>query len=308
VAAKPRRRRSADPGRASLGAWRRDARAQLRSSGIQNAAGEADFIVAHVLGLSRIELTLNRDRVLDARERRRLSRILSRRQARVPMQYLLQDVDFSGLHLEVRRGVFIPRPETEGLVERILARVGPKPLGWVAEVGTGTGAIALALAAARPGLRVMATDISPAAVRQARRNARQLGLEDRVRFFQGDLTRPLERRRRTFAGNLLAVVSNPPYVAWQEKKRLPPEVVEHEPHEALFAREDGLAIIRRLVARAAALLPGGGLLALEIGERQGDRVERLLKDAAHWDEIRIERDLAGRERYALARRRPAEEG
>src|SRR5262249_18386479 len=137
------------------------------------------------------------------------------------------------------------------------------------------------------------------------RNAVRLKLEDRVQFLKGDLTEPIERR--TEPGTVLAVVSNPPYVAWRERKRLPPEVVDHEPHAALFAGEDGLFIVRRLVERAGALLPEGGLLAVEIGETQGPRVRRLLKDARCWDEIRIERDLAGRERYALARRKPAKE-
>jgi release factor glutamine methyltransferase len=215
------------------------------------------------------------------------------------MQYLLQDVDFSGLRLEVRPGVFIPRPETEGLVERVLALL-PDREGRVADVGTGTGAIALALAAARPRLRVLATDISADAIRQARRNAKRLSLSERVQFVRGDLIAPLERK---WEGALLAVVSNPPYIAFAERKILPPDVVDYEPHEALFAREHGLAVIRRLARSAVKLLEPGGLLALEIGEGQGDRVGRVLEGAGHWVAIRIERDLAGKDRYALARRK-----
>jgi release factor glutamine methyltransferase len=259
---------------------------------------DADLIAAHVLGISRIQLILQSDRALTPSEKRRLTHLLIKRAERVPLQYLLQDVEFSGLRLEVRRGVFIPRPETEGLVERVLALLPPTP-GWIADIGTGTGAIALALAFARPDLRVVATDISEAAIRQARRNAKHLGLENRVTFVTGDLTGPLESRWKS---ELLAVVSNPPYIAFAERTMLPPDVVLHEPHEALFAREQGMAAIRRLAGRAVKLLGPDGFLALEIGEGQRDRVARTLHRAGHWARIRIERDLAGKDRYAIAER------
>ncbi len=294
---KDRRRPSAEPKPGSLGGWRRDARSRLKGSGIERPDVDADLIAAHVLGISRIELIVQSHRTLTASEKRRLARLLERRTQRVPMQYLLEDVEFSGLRLQVRRGVFIPRPETEGLVERVLALL-PREPGWVADVGTGTGAIALALASSRRSLCVLATDISSDAIRQARRNAKRLELETRVTFMQGDLTRPLEPK---WTNRLLAVVSNPPYIAFAERKLLAPDVVEYEPHEALFAREHGMAAIRRLAQNAARLLRPGGFLALEIGEGQRDRVARTLYQAGHWAEIRIERDLAGKDRYALAR-------
>lgn len=295
---KPQRRPSAEPAAGSLGGWRRGARARLRSSGNETPGVDADLIAAHVLGISRIQLILQSDRALTPSEKRRLTHLLIKRAERVPLQYLLQDVEFSGLRLEVRRGVFIPRPETEGLVERVLALLPPTP-GWIADIGTGTGAIALALAFARPDLRVVATDISEAAIRQARRNAKHLGLENRVTFVTGDLTGPLESRWKR---ELLAVVSNPPYIAFAERTMLPSDVVLHEPHEALFAREQGMAAIRRLAGRAVKLLGPDGFLALEIGEGQRDRVARTLHRAGHWARIRIERDLAGKDRYAIAER------
>ena len=294
---KDRRRPSAEPKPGSLGGWRRDARARLGASGIERPDVDADLIASHVLGISRIELIVQSDRTLKASEKRRLTQLLDQRCERVPMQYLLQDVEFSGLRLEVRPGVFIPRPETEGLVERVLALL-PRQPGWVADIGTGTGAIALALAAARPGLCILATDISSDAIRQARRNAKRLGLEKRVAFMHGHLMTPLEPK---WTNQLLAVVSNPPYIAFAERKALPRDVVEYEPHQALFAREHGLAAIRALAQNAARLLRPGGFLALEIGEGQRDRVARTLHQTGHWAEIRIERDLAGKDRYALAR-------
>ena len=295
--AKGPRRPSAEPAPGSLGAWRREARSRLKHSGIEHPEVDADLIAAFVLGVSRIEIILQSDRILNPSETRRLTQLLTGRTERVPMQYLLEDVEFCGLRLEVRRGVFIPRPETEGLVERVLALLPPGP-GWVADIGTGTGAIALALAAARRDLHIVATDISRDALRQARRNARRLGLEKRVTFMHGHLLTPLEPK---WTHRLLAVVSNPPYIAFSERKGLPPDVIQYEPHEALFARDHGLAAIRALAKNAARLLWPGGALALEIGEGQRDRVARALHQAGHWGEIRIERDLAGKDRYALAR-------
>ena len=252
----------------------------------------------HVLGLGAVDLVLSRDRALSPAETRRLGRLLARRAARVPLQYLLGDVDFRGLRLAVNRAVLIPRPETEGLVERVLAFLGPRARGLVVDVGTGSGAIALALAAERPGIEVWATDVSPAALRVARGNARRTGLSGRVRFFQGDLTAPIEGADALRP--LCALVSNPPYVAPRDRRRLAPEL-SHEPPEALFAASGGMAVIRRLLPRAARLLEPGGLVALEIGEDQGERVMALLRTAP-WREARVERDLAGKVRYALARR------
>jgi release factor glutamine methyltransferase len=282
-----------------VGEWRHRARTRLADHGIESAAAEADLLVAHVLGLTRLELTLARDRLLSPAARTRLARLLGKRLRRVPIQYLVGEVDFAGVRLRVGPGVLIPRPETEGLVERVAARLGSAPATAI-DVGTGSGAIALALAVLQPRLTVWGTDVSPAALRRARQNARRLGLAGRVRFSRGDLLGSLSGARRP--RDLIAVVSNPPYVAREDRKRLPPEVRNHEPGEALFAGRDGLAVIVRLLPAAAAALPAGGLLALEIGEDQGARVRALLRGSGDWEKIAIERDLAGRDRYALALR------
>lgn len=278
--------------------WRRAARELFRREGFEAAATEADLIAAHVLDHRRVDLALAGDRELSVTDRRRLSRLLHKRLAHVPLQYLLGKVDFAGVHLNVRPGVFIPRPETEGLVDRVLEQVKPGVATTVLDVGTGSGAIALALAAARPELSVWGTDCSPLAVRTARENTDRLGLGERVRFFVGDLTRPVRGQRPRFP--IGAVVSNPPYIARGDRKRLAPEVKDHEPEEALFAESGGMAVIARLVPQASALLPTGGLLALEIGEDLGERVERLLRSSGSWHNVRIEPDLAGKDRYALA--------
>lgn len=287
------------PSARTLEAWRRAARAYLDT--LESPAAEADHIAAHVLRLSRLELTLHGTRELTAAERRRLARLLHKRKQRIPLQVLLGEVDFAGVLLRVRAGVFIPRPETEGLVERVAAFLDGKTPATAVDACTGSGAVAVALAAAVPGLRVWATERSSRALRLARENARRLHLVGRVRCFSGDLLEPVARRRPPHP--LLAVACNPPYIAPEDRRRLAPEVVDHEPHEALFAGERGLAVIRRLVPQAAARLAPGGLLALEIGEDQGERVSALLGASGDWDRVRIERDLAGRDRYALAVRR-----
>ena len=282
----------------NLGEWRKAARRLLTTHRIQS--DEADWIAGHVLGLSRGQLAINKDRELSVPERRRLSRILHQRLGHVPLQYMLGDVDFSGVVLKVRPGVFIPRPETEGLVDHILEFVGRENPVTILDVGTGCGAIALAVASARPCLRVWATDASEPAVRLARHNAGRLGLDGRVTVVAGDLTLPFQKRKPRCP--LRVVVSNPPYISFAERKLLSPEILEHEPELALFAKDRGTAVIGRLAPQAARMLSRGGLFALEIGEAQGRRVREMLVQSGDWVRVRIKKDLAGKDRYALALR------
>jgi release factor glutamine methyltransferase len=281
----------------TLGEWRRAAAEDFRADGFESPAAEADAIAGHVLDLSRSELVINGKRPLDPAEGRRLSLLVHRRLDHVPLQYVLGNVDFAGVCLRVRRGVFIPRPETEGLVERVLDVFEPGSRGTMVEGGTGTGAIGVWVAMKRPGMTVLATDLSSRAVGLARINARALGLEGRVQVFEGDLLDPISS-----AIPLAAVVSNPPYIAGSDSSMLAPEVIDHEPHLALFADDEGMAVIRRLVVEAAPRLEDRGLLALEIGDHQGERVKALLGSSGDWTRVRIEQDLAGKDRYALALR------
>ena len=200
-----------------------------------------------------------------------------------------------GLPLRVTRDTLIPRPETELLVEAVLdwAPGRPRPLR-ILDVGTGTGAIALALAAHLPTAEVSACDLSPAALAVARQNAASLDLGDRVRFVESDVLSAFLNEPP-----FDAIVSNPPYVPTTDAATLQPEVVGHEPHLALFAGEDGLAIYRRLIPQAHAALRVGGLLALEFGFGQRDTLHALLQG---WSDIRFLDDYAGIPRVALATR------
>jgi len=229
----------------------------------------------------------------DVTERART--LAARRAAGEPLQYVTGIAGFRRLDLAVGPGVLIPRPETESVAGRAMERLPPG--GSAADVGTGSGAIALSIADERPDARVLATDSSNAALEWARRNAYDLGLS--VELFRCDLLDglPAELQR-----HLDVCVSNPPYVSFSERHILPADVLEHEPPEALFAGEDGLQMIEKVAGEALRWLRRGGWLVLEIGERQGLGVRRLLEEKGY-DEVSILPDLAGRHRIAEGKRR-----
>lgn len=275
----------------------------LAAKGVERARLDAEHLLAHALGLRRLDLYLQHDRPLEPEEREAFRPLLKRRAAREPLQYVLGRQPFRELDLVVDPRVLIPRPETEVLVGAVLERVG----GWAAEgeeralealdVGTGSGAIALSLAREGPFARVVATDASPEALEVARINRAEAGLQDRVELRAGAGWDPLGTEER-----FDVVVSNPPYVAESERSALQPEVVGWEPEGALFAGPDGLDVLRVLVAGAPDRLRGGGLLALEVGAGQARGVARMLEEDGRWVEITIGRDLAGKERIVTATR------
>jgi len=223
----------------------------------------------------------------------RLLPLVARRAGGEPLQYVLGAWEFFGREFLLTRDTLIPRPETEGLVERalsVLRRKGTAP-SLALDVGTGSGAIAVTLAAEIPSARVVATDVSPGALRTARENARRHGVAGRVRFACCDADSALK-----CGGRFDVVVSNPPYVAEGEWEALPSAVRDYEPPGALRAGPDGLSVLRRLVAGAAGLLSPGGELWCEVGAGQGAAVAAL--PAGPLRPLGIFPDLAGRDRYA----------
>lgn len=212
-----------------------------------------------------------------------------RRAAGEPLQYLTGIAGFRHLELSVGPGVLVPRPETEQVAQRALDLLPPG--GILVDIGTGSGAIALSIAHERRDARVWATELSPDAMGWAIGNRDRLKLQ--VEMLEGDTFSPLPEDLK---GLIDVCVSNPPYVAAGEKELLPVEVVDHEPHLALFA-DDGLSVIRRLIAESPRWLAPGGWLVLEISERHPDRVEELLRQGGFAD-VFIEQDLAGRARIA----------
>lgn len=270
----------------------------LRAANVPSPVLAAELLLMHVLDTSRAWLYAHAADPLDPSLAERYGELIRQRASGKPTQHLTGHQEFWGLNLEVTPDVLIPRPETEHVVEVALARLGQHrsrmPLR-LADVGTGSGCLAIALARELPQALVYATDISRAALDVARRNAARHGLAGRISFLESPLLASIPSR------SLDVVVSNPPYIATRDAASLPREVREHEPHVALFAGEEGMAVYPPLIAEAADRLLPGGLLVLELGYDMSERVEALL-DSADWREVRITKDLAGIPRVLAADR------
>jgi release factor glutamine methyltransferase len=261
----------------------------LDRHGVESPEATAEVLLMHVLETDRAGL-YSRERGLDAREARMFGRAICQRCTGVPVQHLTGRQGFRRIVVEVRPGVFVPRPETELLVEHALAALGEGSDPVIVDAGTGTGAIALSIKDERPDARVFATDLSPEAVELARANAERLGLE--VSVLEGDLLSPLPVDLR---GRVSLVVSNPPYLPEAELDGLPPEVRADPP----LALVGDLEPYRRLATDAPGWLRAGGVLAVEIDARRGGDVVRALGSA--FADVRVEPDLAGRDRVVVAR-------
>ncbi len=253
---------------------------------------DAEIFASHLSGVPRSRFLLEADRDVGDPSGD-LAAMVRRRASGEPVQYILGSWEFYGREFRLSRDTLIPRPETEGLVERAIAtlRAAGRAGGVALDVGTGCGAIAVTLAAELPGLKVVAVDVSAGALAVAAGNARLAGVADRILFARADAYSALKREER-----FDVVVSNPPYVSEREWEALPPEVRDFEPPGALLAGPDGLSVIRRLVAGAAGHLVPGGALLCEIGETQGEAVRRLPSGLLSFQGVA--RDLSGRERVA----------
>jgi len=291
----------------SLRSALREAIEQLTAAQVPSASLAAELLLLHVLDRDRTFLYAHPQAELSLDQERAYRHLLGRRADGTPTQYLTGRQEFWGLPFRVAPGVFIPRRETEHVVEVALAIVSErlmKPAARIVDIGTGTGCIALALASELPQAEVFATDISDEALVLARANADSLGLASRVQFLKSDLL-------EAFLGNPGArstmhdarfdlIVSNPPYVSPDEASSLPREVLEHEPAAALFSPEEGLAVTRRLIEQASQLLGPSGYLVLELGYQMSGRVKSLLGDG--WTDVEITPDLRGIPRVLAARR------
>jgi len=271
--------------------------AYLEDKGIKRGRLDAEHLLAHALGMERLELYLQFDRPLSAAELDAFRPLLKRRAAREPLQYIVGRAAFRQLDLAVDRRVLIPRPETEELVEVVLKRAAGRTEPVALDLGTGSGAIALSLAHEGRFRRVVATDASADALEVARANAAKVAGGERVEFRLGSFFEPIAEGER-----FDVVVSNPPYVAERDASELQAEVRDFEPPAALFSGIDGLEALRVIARGAGAVLADGGLLALEVGEGQAGPVGDLLDGAGGFDGVEFHRDLAGRERIVLARR------
>jgi release factor glutamine methyltransferase len=269
----------------------------LAGKGVPDARLDAELLLAHVLGVRRLDLYLQFERPLTPEEVAVYRAVIQRRSRREPLQYITGEAAFRELVLSVDPRVLIPRPETEILVGEVLAHP-PTTAGDVValDVGTGSGAIALSLLREGSFSKVVATDISHGALAVAAANAEALGLTHGLELRHGSVWAPIGDAERFHV-----IVANPPYIMDSERGALMPEVRDHEPSSALLAGADGLDVVREIVAGAPSHLLPGGILALEVGMGQASAVVRLAETAGlGW--TRVVRDLTGRERVVLAGR------
>jgi release factor glutamine methyltransferase len=261
------------------------------------AVADATLLLMHSLGIDRAALIAHPERLLTRDQLAEIQRLVERRLRFEPIQYIIGTQEFYGLALRVTPAVLIPRPETELLVESVLARLSnsvPQNPVRILDIGTGSGAIAIALATHLPQAEITALDISQEALKLAEENAKNHHVADRIRFLHSDLLAAVASEP-TFD----AIVSNPPYIPTVDAPALHPQVRDHEPAQALFAGPQGLDIYARLIPQAFAALKPNGLLALEIGHDQRDAIAVLLHD---WREVEFLADLQQIPRVALARR------
>ncbi len=287
------REHPSDPiGRIPLPPLLAKATSDLREAGVASPRTDAELLAAHALGVPRGRLLLIAD--VRAEEADRFAGLVARRAERIPLQHLVGTAAFRHLELAVGDGVFVPRPETELLAGWGIERVTPG--ATVVDLCSGSGAIAGAVAdEAEPG-RVVAVERSPDALPWLRRNAaRWHGVE----VVAGDVTDPA--LLRDLDGTVDLVLCNPPYVP--DATAVPPEVAAHDPAEALFGGADGLDVVRPVIALAARLLRPGGQVGIEHDDVHGEAVPELLRADGRFTEVTAHTDLAGRPRYATARRR-----
>jgi release factor glutamine methyltransferase len=243
----------------------------LTTKGSESARLDAEVLLAHVRGCQRILLYTAFDTPVSDAERARFRELVKRRGEGEPVAYLVGNREFFSLPFAVSPAVLVPRPETEGLVVRVIDLCKPLPAARIIDVGTGSGAIAVTLAKHLPRARLAATDISPTALALARENAARHGVAERIEFLECDLLSAPQA-----AGPWDVIVSNPPYVRDDEFDGLPRDVRLHEPRGALVAGPTGVEVVARLAADAVGALAAGGWLVVEIGPAVAAAAERAL--------------------------------
>lgn len=251
----------------------------------------ARIVMQHVIGTSYSEVMLHLQDVLTIEQQVKFKKLIEEHASGRPVQYCVGSEEFYGRSFIVDESVLIPRPETEELVLGTINRLGKlfnQQTLKLADIGTGSGAIAISMKLECPKLSVVATDLSEKALVTAQKNAESLAAT--IDFRLGDLTEPLKGERFD------VVLSNPPYIAVDEAKEMSSIVLEHEPHSALFAEEEGLILYRKLAEQLPAIVNKPALIGLEIGYTQGEQVAKFFKNSFPQSTISIEKDINGRPR------------
>lgn len=274
----------------------------LKEHGSESPRLDAEVLLAHVCSCQRIELYTRFEELASDDLKTQFRELVKRRAQGVPVAYLVGYKEFYSLRFRVSPDVLIPRPETEfiliGLFDGVKLRGAVSGGLQIADVGTGSGCLAITAARHLPTAQVTAIDLQPAALEIAQLNAQDHQVADRIQFVQSDLfDRIPENQRFDF------IISNPPYIGLIEKGSLPRDVIEHEPHSALFAGDDGLDVLHRLLAQAAERLVPGGYLLTEIDPRQTPALTQQLNSLGGFEEPKWIEDLDKRPRVLQVRRR-----
>ncbi|MBI4773542.1 MAG: peptide chain release factor N(5)-glutamine methyltransferase [Deltaproteobacteria bacterium] len=271
--------------------------AHLKSKQVTQPRATAEVLLAHALGVDRISLYINFDKPLNPDERAHFRRLIKRRLAGEPTQYITGRQEFWSLSFQVNPHVLIPRPETELMVEESLRLFRDARPSSVLELGTGSGAVIVALAKELDSDIRIATDRSVEAVFTARRNAESLGFGGRIQFLAADLFQPF-KTEPVFD----LIVSNPPYVSPEEYADLPREIKDFEPREALMADRGGLAVLHRILKEAPSYLKPRGWLLLEIGCTQKERVLKIAEQMETYVDVSVLDDYSDRPRLLRVQR------
>ena len=274
---------------------------RLRASGIEYDRRTAGVLLAHVLALDQVQLLIKCEEHVGESHYEQYLRFIARRADGEPLQYITGHQEFYGLDFIVTPDVLIPRPETEFLVERVveIANESSEEQLFIADIGTGSGCVAVAIAVSLPRARVLATDVSQAAIEVARRNAERHCVTDRLELLVGDLLKPLVEHNLQSAISILA--SNPPYVDRKDSRLIQREVRDWEPHAALFGGALGLEFHRRLLADGFEWAKRGGYLVFEIGYGQIDAINEMIAESA-WKLVDVTSDLQGIPRTVTVRK------
>jgi len=287
----------------SLGALLKESEARLKAAGIDQPGLEAAWIVEHVLNLSPLMQRVQAERGMTVTQCEQVGRLIARRAAREPLQYLLGTQEFCGRDFQVTPSVLIPRPESALLVDEAVRRCAHIHAPTVVDVGTGSGCLAVSVALALPRARLSAIDVSADALVVARANIAQYGLEARVACFHGDLLAPIAEQG--LALEVHVMLSNPPYIADEDVAGLQPEVRDFEPRLALAGGCDGMDVHRRLLEQAPAYLKPGGVLLMEVGIGQAAAVCRQAEEQGQFHVSRVLQDQGGIDRVVCFEKKPA---
>jgi release factor glutamine methyltransferase len=272
---------------------------RLAAAGVPSPRFDAEELAAHVHSVKRSQLHTVKDSEFDAR----YWEAISRREAREPLQHITGRAFFRYLELEVGPGVFVPRPETESVVEWAIDAVRDMDVAepLVVDLCTGSGAIALALAQELPRSTVHAFELDEGAMRYTRRNIEASSDRARVTLHAGDATLAFADDR-SWDGRFDLVISNPPYIPLTEWEYVAPEARDHDPQMSLFSGEDGLDVIRGVERVAARLLRPGGVVVIEHADTQGGQVPWVFREESGWTDAADHRDLNNRPRFTTARK------